>query len=47
MFDDMIADMESHKKNEVLKPLNCFQEEENLTLHLFLYQNLISKCLKL
>ena len=26
--------------------MNCFKEEENSIFHLFLYQNLTSKCLK-
>ena len=44
VFDDMIANIESSK---TLLLLNCFQERENSTFHMFLFHNLISKCLKL
>ena len=46
LFGDMIPDMEANKK---LSPIvtECSQEEESSAFHLFLYDNLISKCLKL
>ena len=46
MFDNLIAYMEA---NEILSPtlLNCSWEAENATFDLVLYDNLISKCLKL
>ena len=42
VFDDMIADMEPNKKLSAI-----VTEDKNLTFHLFLYHNLISKCPKL
>ena len=44
VFDDMIANIESSK---TLLLLNCFQEREKSTFRMFLFHNLISKCLKL
>ena len=43
VFDDMIPDIEANKK------LNLIVTElaENTTFHLFLYQNLVLKCLNL
>ena len=45
VFDDMIEDMKANKK---LSPtVTEFFMRENSTFHLFLYHNLISKCLKI
>ena len=46
VFDDMIADTESNKK---LSPIvsELFLRGRNSIFHLFLFHNLISKCLKL
>ena len=46
MLHDMIADMEFNK-NLSPKVIELFLRGRNLIFHLFLYHNLISKCLKL
>ena len=46
MMFSVSADMESNKKVSA-KVTELFFKEENLIIHLFLYNNLISKCLKL
>ena len=46
VLHDMIADMEFNK-NLSPKVIELFLRGRNLIFHLFLYHNLISKCLKL
>ena len=45
MFADMVSDMES-KKNKLVA-IKLFLRGKKLNILLFLYHNLISKCLKL
>ena len=45
VFDNMIADMGANKKSPIVTEL--FLRGKSSIFHLFLYRNLISKCLKL
>ena len=47
VFDDMIAEMEANKKIESNGCLVVHERKKNSTFQLFLYPNLISKCLKI